>query len=98
MMRNTNLKYFIFGALTYQVFFIFFKTVLFDAQPNFLRENAAARKDIPCQQKNKVQERHKREAETESKAIKLTKLDPIDFAEYALKEKGLTMSARHNIL
>ncbi|CAG5078161.1 Oidioi.mRNA.OKI2018_I69.PAR.g8917.t1.cds [Oikopleura dioica] len=84
-MRNTNLTYFIFGALTYQVFFIFFKSALFDAEPKFLRENAAVRKNIPCPQKQAVHARHKRETEEESKTIKLAKLDPIDFSEYALK-------------
>ena len=63
-MRNKNLKFFIFGALTYQVFFIFFKSVLFDrVEPASPKSERIARKSIPCPNAISLKSREKRSVE-----------------------------------
>lgn len=93
-MRNKNLKFFIFGALTYQIFFIFFKNVFFDRAESFFSptENLKiVRKDIQCPNAP-IKLREKRSAETpEPSALedKLVTLEPVvspeQSTEHALK-------------
>ena len=47
-MSVTNIKCFIFGALTYQIPFLFFKHIYFDDNADLLNENKILRKSISC--------------------------------------------------
>jgi hypothetical protein len=93
-MSLTNIKCFIFGALTHQIPFLFFKHIFIDDKADLLKENNIHRKSIPCLQVS----REKRSDELE--AVEELEVGPVfqhleNFSESTLNRSRVDLSPKH---